>query len=87
MVTMSDDLPPDSTPAAPRTIRLRTSRDGGYVFGDWRTQPLGATGSFLEPHVFRRLGAARHFTMEVSVISAAPVVLMAASAQVEPLGS
>lgn len=73
--------------AAPeRTVRVRTSRDGGYVFSDWRDRLLGKEGSFLVPVVFRRFGSARHFTMEVSVLSSAPFTIIGASVQVEPGG-
>lgn len=82
MSTISTPTPAPSI--LDRTIRVRTSKDGGYVFGDWRTQSLGDTGVFLQPHVFRRFGQARHWTLELSVISAAPVVVMGASVQVEP---
>lgn len=70
----------------PRTVRVRTSKDGGHVFADWRTQALGDTGTFLQPVVFRRFGQAEHWTLEVSIQSAAPFTLIAASVQTEANG-
>lgn len=67
-----------------RTVRVRTSKNGGYTYSDWRTQDLGGTGNFLPPVVFRRFGSAEHWTLEVSIQSAAPFTLIAASVQSEP---
>jgi hypothetical protein len=45
-------------------IELRVSKDGGYTWSDWKPREVGATGDFIKPLIWRRLGNARHFTFD-----------------------
>jgi hypothetical protein len=40
-------------------IELRYSNRGGYNYGNWQARDGGATGSFLTPLIWRRLGMAK----------------------------
>ena len=40
-------------------IEVRYSNDGGQNYSNWQFRETGATGSFLTPLIWRRLGMAR----------------------------
>lgn len=40
-------------------VEVRYSNDGGNNWSDWQARESGATGAFLEPLIWRRLGRAK----------------------------
>lgn len=59
----------------PASVQMRVSRDGGMTWGPWRTASMGALGEYYTRAVFRSLGQARVFTVEVAVSDDAPLTL------------
>lgn len=64
-------------------VMLRISRDGGHVFGNERWVPLGKLGEFNTRVVLRRLGAARDFVVQITVVDPVKFVLASGSVDVE----
>ncbi len=64
-------------------IDLRTSKDGGRNWSDWRTFDLGPTGQFDGRAIFRRLGMGRDFLFQIRDTSPYRGDLIAASIDAE----
>lgn len=60
-------------------IELRTSRDGGRNWSDWRTVDLGDAGQFDGRATWRRLGMGRLLLFQVRDVSPYRGDLIAAS--------
>lgn len=55
-------------------IELRVSKDGGYTWSDWKGRDIGATGDFIRPLIWRRLGNSRHFTFDFRATGAPDIL-------------
>lgn len=67
------------------TITFRFSRDGGYTYGNERTQSAGAVGKYLARAIWSMLGPARgNPVVEVSMSDPVRWVLSGADMDVEP---
>lgn len=64
-------------------VMLRISRDGGRTFGNERWVPLGALGDYRRRVVLRRLGSARDFVVQITMVDPVKFVLASGSADVE----
>lgn len=65
-------------------IMLRTSKDGGRTFGRERWVRLGAVGEYFSPRViWRRLGQAKDFVLELTMTDPVKFVVTAASVSSE----
>ena len=62
---------------------LRISRDGGHTFGNERWVPIGKLGEFYTRVVLRRLGSARDFVVQITVVDIVKFVLASGSAEIE----
>ena len=62
---------------------LRISRDGGHTFGNERWVPIGKLGEFYTRVVLRRLGSARDFVVQITVVDTVKFVLASGSAEIE----
>jgi len=66
-----------------RIVRFRYSRDGGRNFSRYRERSLGQVGEFCKRIKFHALGQGVQWVFDISTDSAAPVDLIAMSAQLE----
>jgi len=64
-------------------VELRTSRDGGRNWSDWRAVDLGDAGQFDGRATWRRLGQARLLLFQVRDVSPYRGDLIAASIDAE----
>ncbi len=64
-------------------VAIRYSNDGANNWNDWRVIDAGATGQFMAPLVWRRLGMCRHRVWEFEDASPYPGAVLAASIQAE----
>ena len=64
---------------SPGTLQVRVSRDGGKTWGLWQTRTMGAPGDWDQRMVFRALGQARRFAVQVRVTDPADLSLLSAA--------
>jgi hypothetical protein len=64
-------------------VMLRISRDGGHTFGHERWVPLGKLGEYYTRVVLRRLGSARDFVVQITVVEPTKFVLASGSVVIE----
>lgn len=66
-------------------IMIRTSKNGGKTYLDYRTMSIGKVGDYTHRAYVTRLGSARSMTFEVSVSEPVKVVFMGAAVLTQPL--
>lgn len=64
-------------------VMLRISRDGGHTFGNERWVPLGAQGAYRTRVMLRRLGSARDFVVQITMVDPVKFVLASGSVDIE----
>ncbi len=64
-------------------IMLEISRDGGFTYGNVRTQSIGAIGAYKARVKWNQLGTARDFVFRLTVTDPVKVMMLGAEIEVE----